>query len=521
MMYRLSLLVIILLCSNFVYSQEGKPILYGDVNEDGIVNIADVELVNRRILKHSNVILNEIAADLNKDGIIDVSDISLIINTIINNRREKPKVLLYKCDTKAESNHIVNAVVYPNGVIIAARPGSIVKIEQDGTETTLLTIRGSGDWRGIFMDENLNVYVSPHASAGSSGGFQMIDRGLYRLAYGENTFVKVISLYNPESLNPNERLENDDTIWTMCQDDEGYLYAGVYCHTKRWSPRIYRSSDGGNTWVDYYDFLDIIPQGHHVHSIIYNQYNRALYCIVGEKNTVLKSKDHGTTWVNLNVKCELAKGSSMIAVDDGILIGSDGAYDCQISKLYSDDKTIRTVANFWANTVFAIRKSDLTGWLYAFTKIDSSVNSLSYMPPISALDDKASLEEWIASTPRYLVEWQRYNKKMEKVFPEDAIRPQHCGIFVSKDKGETWDILHREYVGSYGASGYWTTGYFRNGECLTGFFKRTNKWEVMNPHVISEGKHNITDDGVKLESDNFIRTNWTNLVDNNILLELK
>ena len=76
-------------------------------------------------------------------------------------------ILTYNADDKKESNFIVNAVAYPNGEIIACRAGSgqVVKIANDGTETVLLTIANAQDWRGVFMDSNLNVYVSPHFSS--------------------------------------------------------------------------------------------------------------------------------------------------------------------------------------------------------------------------------------------------------------------------------------------------------------------------------------------------------------------
>ena len=430
----------------------------------------------------------------------------------IMNYGERP--VLYSGDTKAVTNHIVNAVMYPNGVIIAARVGSVVRINLDGTEETLLTIAGASDWRGLFLDKDNNVYASPHASFCSPGGFQMTSRGLYRLAYGQSSFVKVISLYDPNSQNPTEAEQNDDTIWTMCQDRDGYLYAGVYCHTRRYAPRIYRSTDGGITWVDYFDFTTILPNGHHIHSIIFNDYNNALYCIVGEVNSVLKSTDHGTTWTNLGVACEGDKGSSMIAVKDGVIIGSDGAYDCRLSKLYSDDKTVKTVGSFWANTIFAIRKSDVTGWLYAFTKIDSSVNdTVSYMPPIAAITDESALATWIASAPSQLANWQGYHNRVKDYYPDDAIRPQHCGILISKDNGETWEALYYKFVTSNGPSGFVTTGYFRNGECLSGLFENTgNGMAVVNPIIISEGKHKYGANGLALDGEILIRTNTSDNV---------
>ena len=416
---------------------------------------------------------------------------------------------MYEADSKSPStNYIVNAVTYPNGVIIAARANAtIVKIDLDGTESTLLTLTGKNtDWRGLFMDSSLNVYASPHASLGS---LNMTDRGLYKLTYGENSFKKVISLYDTSSDDTYETQENDDTIWTMCEDADGYLYAGVYCHTKRYAARIYRSTDKGDTWIDYYDFKQILPTGHHVHCITYNPYNNSLYAIIGEINTIIKSSDHGTTWTNLNARCEGDKGTAMIATPTGMIIGSDGAYELTMSKLLADDKTVVTCGRVWANTCFGTRRSDVTGWVYAFGKIDSSVNSLMYMPPLEAITDSSILESWKNGTyssmeakPPMLSQWQSYHDKVKGIYPEDCIRPQHFAILVSKDDGNTWEVAYREKVPSTAANGIWCVGTFRNGECVCGRFIDSLP---QKPLIISDGKHCYNENGIINELFNKIK----------------
>lgn len=408
--------------------------------------------------------------------------------------------VVYEADSKSPStNYIVNAVTYPNGIIIAARANAkIVKIDLDGTESTLLTLTGDKtDWRCLFMDSNLNVFASPHASLGS---LNMTDRGLYKLTYGENSFKKVISLYDISSDDIYETQENDDTIWTMCEDADGYLYAGVYCHTIRYAARIYRSTDKGDTWNDYYNFNQILPTGHHVHCITYNPYNNSLYAIIGEINTIIKSIDHGTTWINLNVECEGDKGTAMIATPTGMVIGSDGAYELTMSKLLADDKTIVTCGRVWANTCFGTRRSDVTGWIYAFGKIDSSVNSLMYMPPLEAITDSSILESWkngtyssMESKPQFLSQWQSYHDKLKGIYPEDCVRPQHFAILVSRDDGNTWEVAYREKVSSTKANGIWCVGTFRNGECVCGRFIDSLP---KKPLIISDGKHCYNENGI-------------------------
>ena len=414
--------------------------------------------------------------------------------------------------TQTNNNRIVNAVMHADGTIIAARSnGTVVRIGYDGTEEVVLAITGTfTDWRCLFMDSSENVYASPHASWGS---MTMTDRGLYKLEKGDNSFTKVISLYDPNSIVPSEAAQNDDTIWTMCEDRAGNLYAGVYAHTVRKSAVVYKSTDGGDTWSIVYDFiasgvLDGSPgasDAKHVHSIVYSRWKDALYAIVGEVNTVLKSTDGGDTWTNLHVVSPWEKGSAMLPTRDGVIIGSDGAYNCVLFMLLDDDKTIRMLYKGWAGTVFAIRKSDVTGFIYAFTKIDSSVTSSSYYPPdsVTSADDPA-LATWLASVSEYRRGvWTDYYNSVKDEWPEDAIKPRHYAILVSRDGGSTWSVLFRsKKYDEPEAYGCWTSGYFRNGECLTGRFDESGGNRVVaNPIVVSEGRHRYVQGGVDLSGE--------------------
>lgn len=445
--------------------------------------------------------------DANKVILSSGKSLNEYINNVSLDKTLNPKKgqIVYKGDTKVSEGHIVNAVMYKDGVIIAARSnGKVVRIGYGGTEEVLLTINGTKmDWRGLFIDSNENVFVSPHASLGD---MPVSDRGIYKLTKGESAFVKVHSLYNTSSDISTEREDNDDTIWTFCEDRKGNLYAGVYAHLKRPNPSIYKSTDGGNTWTLAYSF----NTGLHIHSLIYNEWKDALYCIVGEIDTLFKSINGGTEWTNLNAHIGM-KGSAMLAINQGILVGSDGAYNCDIDLLLNDDKTFVKVFRGWASTVFAIRKSDLTGMIYAFCKIDSSVNALNYYPPIDAISEESALQSWKGSQSAEVVEkWQNYYDSVIDTYPEDAIRPQHCAILVSRDNGITWNILYKIKCGSAGAWGFWTTGYFFNGECLTGYLDNTKTFS--NPLVISEGKKKYTTDGIELEGEVLIRTNESTTV---------
>lgn len=428
--------------------------------------------------------------------------------------------IIYNADDKVSSGHIGNAVMRDNGVIVAGRSsGTVVEIGYSGTESTLLSVNGSGiDWRCLFKDSKGNIYCAPHATFGT---LTRTDRGLYRLENGVASFVKVISLYDTSSSIASETETNDDTIWAMCEDANGNLYAGVYAHSVRANPAIYKSTDSGLTWTYIFNFktAGLTSNGMHIHSIVYSKWQDALYCIVGEVNTIFKSTDGATTWTDLHV--ELAsKGSAMLATENGILIGSDNTRYADIDILFSDDVTHKRVFRGWANTVFAIRRSDVTGFIYAFTKIDTSVNNSVYYPPttvLSAADPWDVVNAWretINNEVRYNA-WLNYYNSTKDVYPEDAFIPTHYGIIVSRDGGRTWDVLKtfeatlNTQTGQMFTDGCLSTGYFKNGECLTG---RTKQGSFVNPTAISEGKHKYTANGIDLSGEILARTNTSNYV---------
>ena len=411
--------------------------------------------------------------------------------------------LIYEADDKVNTNtHITSAVAYPNGEIIATRQGgSVVKIALDGTETTLLTINGANDWRGLWMDKNLNVYVTPFDGLKSVNQAPNLNNGIYRLPYGSNTMTKVLSL--PVGY----------CMWTFAEDNDGYIYAGTYQLVTN-NPLLYRSSDGGETWVMIYDFVNICPTGRHVHCILYNRFNNAMYAIIGEFNEMYKSADHGVTWEALNVKF-VDKGTSVLDTQHGILVGSDNAYCCDIDMLLPDDKSHKRVARGWSNTPFAIRQSDLTGYIYAFCKIDAAAASASYFPQMADVNDTDALNAWIATNPSVYSGWKQYNNQTKDIYPEDCVRPQHFMIMMSRDDGLTWEIIYKEKATNNYSDGFWTAGYFRNGECLVGrvIASSSNTRDFVKPLVISEGKHKYTSGGIDCEGDIFIVTNTNNFVE--------
>lgn len=213
------------------------------------------------------------------------------------------------------------------------------------------------------------------------------------------------------------------------------------------------------------------------------------------------------------------------ATENGIFIGSDGSRNCDIDILFNDDTTHRTVFHGWANTIFAIRRSDETGFLYAFTKVDSSVNAkngagYNYIFPPNSVFDAPNLWDAINEWKTHISqaqydEWYNYYQSVIETYPDDAIRPQHCAILVSRDGGTHWEVLKsftlgiNSNTGNTYIDGFWTTGYFFNGECLTG---RVANGTVTRPLVISEGKHKYVSGGCDLDGEIFVRTNSSTVV---------
>ena len=61
------------------------PILLGDINEDGIIDILDVIICVNIITELMDPTLyQELASDMNQDGNINVQDIILMVNLILN-----------------------------------------------------------------------------------------------------------------------------------------------------------------------------------------------------------------------------------------------------------------------------------------------------------------------------------------------------------------------------------------------------------------------------------------------------
>ena len=65
------------------FSHLPEPVIMGDVNNDGVVNVTDVSELISQILGKPSESFHAEAADMNGDGTLNVTDVSLIINKIL------------------------------------------------------------------------------------------------------------------------------------------------------------------------------------------------------------------------------------------------------------------------------------------------------------------------------------------------------------------------------------------------------------------------------------------------------
>ena len=63
----------------------GDAPLTGDVNDDGVVNIADVTTLIDYLLGNTPQVFNEQAADVNNDGVINIADVTALIDILLGN----------------------------------------------------------------------------------------------------------------------------------------------------------------------------------------------------------------------------------------------------------------------------------------------------------------------------------------------------------------------------------------------------------------------------------------------------
>ena len=75
-------------CQKWVLSSEKKPVSYttGDLNDDGLINIADLVLLKNVLLESSSDEKIILASDINEDGVVTIADFISMINKFIGKK---------------------------------------------------------------------------------------------------------------------------------------------------------------------------------------------------------------------------------------------------------------------------------------------------------------------------------------------------------------------------------------------------------------------------------------------------
>ena len=65
------------------------PVILGDVNGDGLVNVTDIVATVNYIMEKPSDNFNKDAADLNGDGLVNVTDIVKMVSIIMSGNNKK------------------------------------------------------------------------------------------------------------------------------------------------------------------------------------------------------------------------------------------------------------------------------------------------------------------------------------------------------------------------------------------------------------------------------------------------
>lgn len=179
----------------------------------------------------------------------------------------------------------INAAdVDANGTIFAGHEDGLYQSTDGGvTWTNIYTVPGTPTIiRRVFCDSSGYIFVSAFDPSS--------DWGLYRSTNGGASFTKVLTL------------DTNCCIWGFDEDSNGYLYAGEYSRLNAGKSQIWKSTDGGATWVQKY--INDLGAGSqdHIHDLRVDPNTDWIYATCGDAttNNLLRSKDAGETWSVVN-----------------------------------------------------------------------------------------------------------------------------------------------------------------------------------------------------------------------------
>lgn len=303
--------------------------------------------------------------------------------------------------------NIVNASIQ-EAYIYAAIGDKIVRYKSDEMEETLLTIAGAFDWRCVWSDSDNNVYVSPFNSY--TDDIAASDCGLWR--YDGTSFSKVLALSAKQC------------IWGIDSDSNGNIYAGVYALGSGIpNTKVYKSTNKGLTFSEV--FSPTFSGEKHCHCIVVDKSNDHVYASFGDSygnKLNYASTNAGVNWFEILVGNPVNQYTAIIATETCRLFGTDQYGYGQIHRT-TNNQDIDIVLDTHYQNVFFLRKSDITGFIYAGFKLD----------PASVTD-------------------------------------QFCDIWYSKDDGITWEMLTR--ISDITTSdGFWFASNMYDGNLIMGLME--------------------------------------------------
>lgn len=267
--------------------------------------------------------------------------------------------------TRTQKNFFYFSIPYYNKSYFEASGGIISKVDSNGLRIKSPIFDEIGeikDWIGVgfmYKSSKMTMFMSPGA------GNPFTVKGLYKYSAGDNSWRRVL------------KLEEEQWIWSMAEDSYGNLYSAVYL-TKgdnyRNFPAIYKSSDGGSTWVLLFNLYELPQKFNHIHGIAIDKKTNRMYISVGDKGKVgnLMSDYPYTETKSANLLD--GQTTKVLATKTARIWGSDATGYCRIYRT-TDDRTYTTVYNSTYKNIYEIRQSDFSGYIYAIQALDTSTGA--------------------------------------------------------------------------------------------------------------------------------------------------
>lgn len=215
-------------------------------------------------------------------------------------------------------------------------------------------LKRTGDsFRELHFSDNWgdtwNLHVS--LSSGTTTGFLVQDSkgnlyygnssSLFRIKNGTTNVETVLSW------TPNAEGNWSFLNWAWGETSDGNLFVGAYHMEQTGYQRLWKSTDGGDTWTRIDVFADEYPNERHIHSMRVDRSNDYIYVSIGDAGTrgTFVSKDQFATSPT-RLTPDSSPGPTCITIsDESVYISTDVAGTTNYLQEVSDDYT--QLKNIW------------------------------------------------------------------------------------------------------------------------------------------------------------------------------